>query len=261
MPRPLIVKGLDERQRIVNRALMVGLLVWLGLHAFLFREAPDFSVLAVVVPTSLVLGALIWFAVRRAMVSEAKVFEAMQREGFAPFRGDFATGLEGWPSEGFQLFEEKPWVGGIGFDDRQRQIRVFMGSIGGDSREDVSGAAIRVPGGRFPTFSIEPSRRGLLSSTPPSTASFREDRTFAEEYAVATDDARRLERELPTEVLRLWRTMPGWRLQGNGEWILAWSDRRVGTAQVPAFVAQLGALARVLREGARADAGMQAGGR
>lgn len=252
MSRPLIVKSLEERQRIYRRVYVAVPLVALGILAGSAGLEMTPSMLVTIVLPFLIGIALFFFILRHTRLAETRHEEAMRALGLSPVVGEFTAGLARWPAEGFTLFDEKPWAVGIAFHHEACEFRTFQGATGGEARQDISGAAIRIPGARFPSFAIEKARRGLLSSTPPSTASFREDRTFADDFAVVAADPRQLERELPAAVLRLWRTMPGWRMQGSGEWVLAWSEERVTAAKAPHFVAQLCALAEALRDGQRA---------
>ncbi len=249
MPRPLIVRSPEERQRLYKRVAIATPLIIVPFIAMSPVEPMSAGALLQIVAPVGIAVALFLFIAHRGRKAEAQLVESMRACGFAPYHGEFSAGLDRWPASGFPLFEQSPWAVGLAFDDLGAGIRAFQGSDGSsESRQDLSGAAIHVPGGRLPAFGIAPARRGLLSSTPPSTAFFRADPAFSEDYSVTTGDPRLLERELGERVLRLWRTMPGWEMQGSGEWVIVSQAQALNASQVPAFADRLRTLSRVLRE-------------
>ena len=251
MSKVYAVQSLEVQQRkhkYILGAVAVGpLLLMLVMSGF---DLSTFAIVGNVVMSCLICGVL-FHTFKQHSAHVIGVTAAAEARGMRPCVGTLFDQLPYWPSDSFAMLEDTAWTFPLAFQNADGSVRYFEAvESGEDAKRRIHGAAIRIPNASLPWFSIVPYEKGFFKNPEPSPRIFHDDPSFADDYTITTKDARTLDRTLNEEFVKAWRTLDGWKIEGHGEWVIAWTSGLLTPEQVPLFTTRVRTLSDALREDA-----------
>lgn len=253
MPAPLIIHTPEESAGRQRRILPAIVGIMLATILLMGNGLPSRTlILSGTIGTVVGCGAMV-LVQRLGASANSAIAAAATPLGYVPLYGPLLAGLARWPTGGFPTLDAQRWSLSRAFDHPIGDFRIFQGFIAdGESSSHLFGAAIHVSDGRLPVFLVGPARTGLFSTSKPSLPVFLVEPAFALEHEIVTDDPRRLEQRLGRSFVSAWRDMSGWRIEGNGDWVLVSCDRAIPPDELPVITHALCSVADAIRQATRA---------